>query len=157
MDICDTEGRDCIEKISVETFNCSTTCVGIYADVQWGGTTIKEDTYDEDSTINTGTGVKPKNRYNDELLDKVLRRLADLEKEMDTLKGAVGHKGEELDMEKYKLMITEYRKYKSKNVKHFRLSSSKNLSIFGESFLRWQHTRFKIFFATQDWFPMFEC
>ena len=134
MEICDTEGRDCIEKISVETFNCSTTCVGIYADVQWGGTTIKEDTYDEDSTINTGTGLKPKNRYNDELLDKVLRRLADLEKEMDTLKGAVGHKGEELDMKKYKLMITEYRKYKSKNVKHFRLSSSKNSSTFGESF-----------------------
>ena len=65
MEICDTEGRDCIEKISVETFNCSTACVGIYADVQWGGTTIKEDTDDEDSTINAGTGLKPKNRYND--------------------------------------------------------------------------------------------
>ena len=157
MVICDAKGRDCIEKDSLRTFNCSTTCVGIYADLQWAGTTLKEDTDDEDSTINAGTGLKPKNRYDDELLDMVLRRLADLEKEMDIVKGAVGHKGEEQDMRKYKLMITEYRKYKSKNVKHFRLSSSKNLSIFGESFLRWQHTRFKIFFATQDWFPMFEC
>ena len=31
---CSPEGRDCIKKHSTETFNCSTTCEGIYADVQ---------------------------------------------------------------------------------------------------------------------------
>ena len=33
--ICDLKGRDCIEKNSSKTFNCNTTCVGIYADVEW--------------------------------------------------------------------------------------------------------------------------
>merc|ERR1711963_379629 len=43
-EICNPKGRDCIEKTSAKTFNCSTTCVGIYADVQWVGKTIEEDT-----------------------------------------------------------------------------------------------------------------
>ena len=34
MDVCDEKGRDCIERSSTNTYNCSTTCVGIYADVQ---------------------------------------------------------------------------------------------------------------------------
>ena len=32
--MCDDKGRDCIERSSTNTFNCSTTCEGIYADVQ---------------------------------------------------------------------------------------------------------------------------
>ena len=67
------------------------------------------------------------------MLDKVLRRLADLEKEIETVKGAVGQKGEELDQKKYKLLIAEYRKVKSKNVKHFRFSSGTS-STFGKWF-----------------------
>ena len=35
MDVCGLKGRDCIEKNSAKTYNCSTTCEGIYADVQW--------------------------------------------------------------------------------------------------------------------------
>ena len=36
MEICGPEGRQCIQKNSANTFNCSTTCQGIYADVtQW--------------------------------------------------------------------------------------------------------------------------
>ena len=69
------------------------------------------------------------------MLDKVLRRLADLEKEIETVKGAVGQKGKELDQKKYKLLIAEYRKFKSKNVKHFRLSSTETPQEFRESFL----------------------
>ena len=33
--MCDPKGRDCIERNFAKSFNCSTTCVGIYADVQW--------------------------------------------------------------------------------------------------------------------------
>ena len=129
---CDAKGRDCIEKNSAKTFNCSTTCVGIYADVQWIGKTIEETTDDEDSRVNTiETDLIPKDRNDNELLEKVLRRLADLEKGMETVKGAVGQKGEELDKEKYKMLIAEYRKVKSKNVKHFRFSSGAS-STFGE-------------------------
>ena len=32
---CDHKGRDCIEKNSAATFNCSLTCDGIYADISW--------------------------------------------------------------------------------------------------------------------------
>ena len=35
MKTCGPRGRDCIEKNSVETFNCSTTCKGMFADISW--------------------------------------------------------------------------------------------------------------------------
>ena len=35
MKKCDPRGRDCIEKNSAETFNCSTTCKGVFADISW--------------------------------------------------------------------------------------------------------------------------
>ena len=37
------KGRDCIEKYSTETFNCSTTCEGVYADIQCTKEGIKEE------------------------------------------------------------------------------------------------------------------
>ena len=49
-------------------------------------------------------------------MNKVLRRLLDLERKVE---GALGEKGEELDKEKYKMLIAEYRKFKRENVKHF--------------------------------------
>ena len=33
MYVCGLKGRDCIEKSSTKTYNCSTACVGIYTDV----------------------------------------------------------------------------------------------------------------------------
>ena len=33
MKKCTPEGRDCIENNSAETFNCSMTCEGLYADI----------------------------------------------------------------------------------------------------------------------------
>ena len=30
---CDVEGRDCIERNYARTFNCNTTCDGVYADI----------------------------------------------------------------------------------------------------------------------------
>ena len=35
MKKCSPEGRDCIDSKSAYTFNCSVSCEGIYADVQW--------------------------------------------------------------------------------------------------------------------------
>ena len=32
---CSPTGRDCIEKNSAKNFNCSFSCEGIYADIQW--------------------------------------------------------------------------------------------------------------------------
>ena len=40
---CTPEGRDCIKEHSSESFNCSTTCEGVYADVQCTKEGIKEE------------------------------------------------------------------------------------------------------------------
>ena len=51
LQICDAKGRDCIESISAGTFNCSTTCSGIYADVQWVGSDIIEEIKDDSEKL----------------------------------------------------------------------------------------------------------
>ena len=50
----------------------------------------------------------------------------------DVMRIATGQRGEELDKEKYKMLVAEYRKFKTKNVKHFKFSSAANLTMFGE-------------------------
>ena len=132
MEICDPKGRDCIEMNSAETFNCSTTCVGIYADV-W----IEKN--NEEENENSATYIEDKMRASstDDAMDMVQRRLVELERKMERIKkvvteGAVGQKGEELDKEKFKLLIAEYKKFKSKNIQHFRFSSSGASCAFGE-------------------------
>ena len=49
------------------------------------------------------------------------------------VKISTGQWGEELDKKKYKMLISEYRKFKTKTVKHFRFNSAANLSNFGKS------------------------
>ena len=51
----------------------------------------------------------------------------------EVMKIATGKRGDELDKEKYKMLVSEYRKFKTKNVKHFRFSSASNLGKYGES------------------------
>ena len=89
MDVCDIKGRDCIERSSTKTFNCSIACMGIYADVHH-------------------------------------RRMFFLEEEKVN---RVSKNSK--DKEKYKKLIAEYRKFKAKNVKHFRLNMSTSLGNFG--------------------------
>ena len=123
MEICGPKGRDCIERNSTKSFNCSTTCEGIYADVQWVGKKVEEDVEDEEAVEIEFKGK------NDE---KLLKRLAHLERKMKLVEGVLGEKGEELDKEKYKMLIAEYRKFKTKNVRHFRFNSEGNSSAFGK-------------------------
>ena len=63
----------------------------------------------------------------------MLKKIVDLEKDTELTKSSVGEKGEELDKEKYKQLVTEYRKFKNNNVRHFRLNPEANTSAFGES------------------------
>ena len=113
LEICGPKGRDCIEKNSAKNFNCSSTCEGIYADVQWVGKKIEgemEDT-EAEAVIERKIGKE------------VYKQIAELKKEIKLLKISGEGKWEELDKEKYKLLIAEYRKFKSKNVRHFRFNS----------------------------------
>ena len=40
-------------------------------------------------------------------------------------------KGEEVDKEKYKMLIAEYRKFKRENVRHFRFNAGESTRSFG--------------------------
>ena len=123
--VCDAKGRDCIEKNSSKTFNCDTTCVGVYADVQWIGKNTEED-FDNERADEADFGGK----IDDDLL-KILRLMKDDIK--DVMKIATGKRGEELDRKKYKILISEYRKFKTRNVKYYRFNSKATLSTFGKS------------------------
>ena len=123
--VCDAKGRDCIEKNSSKTFNCDTTCVGVYADVQWIGKNIEED-FDNERADEADFGGK----IDDDLL-KILRLMKDDIK--DVMKIATGKRGEELDRKKYKILISEYRKFKTRTVKYYRFNSKATLSTFGKS------------------------
>ena len=43
MKKCGPEGRDCIAKNSAETFNCSMSCKGMYADTNWKAAEMEKD------------------------------------------------------------------------------------------------------------------
>ena len=131
MEICGPTGRDCIERNSTKSFNCSTTCEGIYADVQWVGKKIEEDVADEDEA-EAAVERKMKEEVGEELAKLVYRQLADLKTEVKLMKSSGQEKGEELDKKKYKMLIAEYRKFKTKNVRHFRFNSGENSSAFGK-------------------------
>ena len=72
--------------------------------------------------------------------DDLQRKVAFLEREMMLMKQGLGEKVkstigkgiEDQDKKEYKMLITEYRKFKTKNVKHFRFNSEANLSTFGK-------------------------
>ena len=65
-------------------------------------------------------------------LDMIRKELADLQAEVNKLKSNGQGKEEEVDKEKFKMMITEYRQFKANNVKHFRLNVRANSSSIGE-------------------------
>ena len=48
---------------------------------------------------------------------------------------ATGERGQELDKKKYKMLISEYKKFKAKNVKHYRFNSAAAKNTFGKSLL----------------------
>ena len=62
-----------------------------------------------------------------EQFNKLNRRLVELENKVDLMKCDSGEKGEEVDKEKYKMLITEYKKFKKTNVQHFRFNSAANM------------------------------
>ena len=141
MDICGPRGRDCIEKNSLETFDCNTTCVGIYADVEW----VKKDNDEEKGEEKTDETMKAdlEKRIEGDLKEIFLllkREMKLMKNEMkndigEVMKIATGKRGDELDKEKYKMLVSEYRKFKTRNVKHYRFNAASNLSEFGKSFL----------------------
>ena len=131
MEICGPKGRDCIERNFAKSSNCSATCKGIYADIQLVENRIEEDVEDKEAETTIETEFEGKDYKK---LNKMLKRLANLEKEVKWLKKGGEEKGEELDRKKYQMLIAEYRKFKRKNVRHIRFNSAAILSAFGKVF-----------------------
>ena len=131
MAICDAKGRDCIEKNSSKPFDCNITCTGIYADVELVAKNFEEEFKDDD--IQTDFEGK----IDHELLKVLIHFKTEIMRHVkndvqDVMKIATGQRSEELDKEKYKMLVSEYKKFKTKNVKHFRFNSAANLSTFGK-------------------------
>ena len=113
--VCDPKGRDCIERNSAKVFNCSLSCEGVYASVQWIGKDVDEDVKDGEAMKTEENDSKELNEYE--------RRLAAIERKMKSLQNDRDGKGDEVDAEKYQMLSGEYRKFKAQRVKHFRLNS----------------------------------
>ena len=74
------------------------------------------------------------------VFDDLQRRVVFLEREMkhrfgEKVKSTLGKGIEKQDKKEYKRLIAEYRKFKTKNVKHFRFNSAANVNAFGEYYL----------------------
>ena len=107
--MCEPKGRECIERNSSQAFNCSSTCKGIYATVQWVPKGIDEDVADE--TVAKREGGEPSHFE---------KRLAALEKKLQKMENDRDGKGDEVDAEKYKMLIAEYKRFKKQNIQHTR-------------------------------------
>ena len=59
-----------------------------------------------------------------EQFNKLNRRLVELENKVGLMRCESGEKGEEVDKEKYQMLVTEYKKFKKANVEHFRFNSA---------------------------------
>ena len=64
------------------------------------------------------------------MYDELDRRMTLIERGIDKK----SKKGEELDKEKLKTLISEYRKLKMRNVKHFRFNENATSNMFGRYF-----------------------
>ena len=101
------EGRDCIEKNYARTFNCNTTCDGVYADIHM----IKN---------------QPMKAKQKPVKFGLKQPKMDLESKDKTLeKGA--------DKAKFKKLIDEYRQFKRSFVHHYKFSPTSNETKFGQS------------------------
>ena len=135
MTKCNSRGRDCIEINSALTFNCSVTCEGVYSDVQWVDEPMEEEM--EDGWKGEEAEMSFKGHIEEEALTQIYQRLnkkmllmyADLEQK---IRKRNEKKGKELDKEKFKKLITEYKHFKMKNVKHFRFNANATSSSFGK-------------------------
>ena len=142
MERCSPKGRDCFETNSSQTFNCSVTCEGVYADVQWEEDPIMntelQDELIEDETEMVNEGEVGVEAQLERLFDRKLRRVykmftTELERKMKLVEGNEDKMGKEMDKEKFWKLLSEYKKFKVENVRHFRFHSNEASSMFGKS------------------------
>ena len=122
LEKCSPKGRDCFEEHSSQTFNCSATCEGVYAGVLW-----------EEDTIMKEEEVLKEMESLDEELRMEYKMYAKLERKIKLMKGNKENMAEEMDKEKFKKLISEYKKFKMEIMRHFRFHPDASSSAFGKS------------------------
>ena len=110
------------------SFNCSSTCNGLYADIQFVDEGMGVET--EDVSVEDLVEMTFKGMPVDELQREMFKRIVELIERKAELKK--GGSAEELDKDKFRTMVKEYREFKRKNMKHFRFNSGANSSSFGK-------------------------
>ena len=106
------------------SFNCKTTCKGVYAGVEWNNEIVNSEGDD-------GLGVE--NKVEPESYKDMYERMKeDFKKEMRLMKGSTDQKEEALDKKKYMRLVSEYKKFKRNASRNFRFKSDANLTSFGE-------------------------
>ena len=131
MERCSPKGRDCFESNSTLNFNCSVSCEGVYADVQWVNDPFEEGDKLEEET----ESIQWKSEDVGSLDKQMMLMYAELERRMKLFKHNIDNKnkkGDELDKEKFEKLISEYKNFKRRNVKHFRFNENSTSSMFGK-------------------------
>ena len=143
MEKCSPEGRDCIERNFHSTFNCSVTCEGVYADVQWKDEPIMKEEVEDDLVgeeianvfeESVGEEAQKETRMLHKQLMRMYKKYDDLERKVKLMEGKTG---EEMDREKFEKLIAEYKKFKKDNVRHFRFHPCATSSMFGKPFIKY--------------------
>ena len=120
MPICSPKGRDCIEQNFTRKFDCKVNCEGIYADVEW-----------MDEWMDKGTeGNEKQTSCSGENGEDMYTTIQEIVNSMK------GKRGQELDKEKFKMLIAEYKAFKTKHVQHFRFDSNTSSWYFGKFYCR---------------------
>ena len=88
---------------------------------------MDEETEDESEDILAE--MEFKGMEGEQLLRKMYKRIVELERKAELKKGG---SAEELDKEKFRMMVKEYKEFKRKNVRHFKFNSGANTSSFGK-------------------------
>ena len=122
MKICNPEGRDCIENKSTSTFNCSVACEGIYADVQWVENRVEAM---EGEPVEDEVEKEISRLYGEDMTRLLYKNL-----KREMLKG--GKKDDELDRQKFAMLMSEYKQFKKNQVQQFRFDSAARSTGFGK-------------------------
>ena len=101
--VCSPTGRDCIEGAIGQDFNCSVSCEGIYADVQWW--------------LGVSEGEEKKVK----------------EHQWTMLNGKMEKGKDELNKKKILALVDEYNAFKKRNVRHFGFNAEATEESYGET------------------------
>ena len=91
------------------------------------------DGYVEDELV--GEKVELKEQHNEELyniITEMKQMYKNIRREMKLQKGSIAKRGKEMDKEKYLMLISEYKRFKTNSVQHFRFNSAANSTNFGK-------------------------